>query len=191
MNDFEKRLQAEVPRQIPASWRHEIVSHAQAAERSSPVSTLPDPMPSVAGQSSGVHIRASVAGGAATGVVEGDPRAAAAAFRWFLHSLPSVSHLRALLWPHPRAWAALVGLWIVIAALNLSSTDPRESRMAARSANPPAPSPGVLLCLAEQQRMQRELLGLIPVSRPEPADVPKTAPPVKPQSCVSLSYRFA
>jgi hypothetical protein len=66
-----------------------------------------------------------------------------------LHSLSS------LLWPHPRAWAALATVWIVIFVLNFSARD--ESPQVAQK--PAPPSPEMLMALRQQKLMLAELIG--------------------------------
>ena len=81
MNEFEQRLHDQRPRQIPASWRNEILAKARAAE--------PEPS-SIRHPASGIQYLAS-----------------------FISRLSS-----ALLWPHPKAWAGLAAVWLVIGWLN-------------------------------------------------------------------------
>ncbi len=65
------------------------------------------------------------------------------------------AQLSTLLWPHPRAWAGLAAVWILILAVNFSMRDPSPV-MAERSA---PPSPEVVAELRQQQRMLAELIG--------------------------------
>ena len=64
------------------------------------------------------------------------------------------SLLRALLWPHPVAWAGLAAAWAVVLGLNAFAWDSR-SAVAAREL--PAPSPQVKELLREQERLLAEL----------------------------------
>jgi hypothetical protein len=65
------------------------------------------------------------------------------------------SQLSTLLWPHPRAWAGLAAVWILILAVNFSMRDPSPVR--AEKSSPP--SPEVIVELRQQQRMLAELIG--------------------------------
>ena len=65
------------------------------------------------------------------------------------------SRLSTLLWPHPRAWAGLAAIWILILAVNVSMRDPSPVR--AEKSSPP--SPEVIVELRQQQRMLAELTG--------------------------------
>ena len=63
--------------------------------------------------------------------------------------------LSTLLWPHPKAWAGLAAVWILIFALDFSVRD-KAPVMAEKSA---PPSPEVIVQLRQQQRMLAELIG--------------------------------
>ena len=78
--------------------------------------------------------------------------------------------LSTLLWPHPKAWAGLAAVWVVIFTLQLTSRDRTE--VVARNTLPP--SPEMLMVLRQQKLLLAEL-----VERPEPrvADQPKAVPP--------------
>jgi hypothetical protein len=65
------------------------------------------------------------------------------------------SFLSTLLWPHPRAWAGLAAVWILILAVNFSMRDPSPVR--AQKSSPP--SPEVIVELRQQQRLLAELIG--------------------------------
>ena len=78
---------------------------------------------------------------------------AATPFRRFLSILNA--QLSTLLWPHPKAWAGLAAIWIVILAADFSARD-RSPAMAEKSA---PPSPEVMVELRQQQRLLAELIG--------------------------------
>jgi hypothetical protein len=73
------------------------------------------------------------------------------------HSLLStINHqLSTLLWPHPKAWAGLAAVWILIFSMDFSTRDTTPV-MAEKSA---PPSPEVIVELKQQQRMLAELIG--------------------------------
>ena len=78
---------------------------------------------------------------------------AATPFRRFLSTLNA--QLSTILWPHPRAWAGLAAVWILILAVNFSMRDKSPS-MAEKSS---PPSPEVIVELRQQQRLLAELIG--------------------------------
>jgi hypothetical protein len=63
--------------------------------------------------------------------------------------------LSTLLWPHPKAWAGLAAVWLLILTLNFSMRD--KPPVLAVKALPP--SPEVLVQLRQQQKMLAELMG--------------------------------
>jgi len=63
--------------------------------------------------------------------------------------------LSALLWPHPKAWAGLAALWILVFALHFPLRDPAP----VLAAQAPPPSPEAVAELRQQQRMLAELIG--------------------------------
>jgi hypothetical protein len=65
------------------------------------------------------------------------------------------SQLSTLFWPHPKAWAGLVAVWIFIFAVNFSMRD-TSPRVAEKSV---PPSPEVIVELRKQQRLFAELVG--------------------------------
>jgi hypothetical protein len=65
------------------------------------------------------------------------------------------SQLSTILWPHPKAWAGLAAVWILILAVDFSAHD-RTALVAGKSATPPAE---VIVELRQQQRMLAELMG--------------------------------
>ena len=86
---FEKRLRGATPRQIPASWRNEILGALPEVRR-----TNPAPEPGIA------------------------------------------DFLRAMLWPHPKAWAGLCGAWLLILGLNFASSEPADTEVTRPLARP-------------------------------------------------------
>ncbi|MGO8839172.1 MAG: hypothetical protein ACLQAH_15820 [Limisphaerales bacterium] len=66
------------------------------------------------------------------------------------------AQLSAILWPHPKAWAGLAAVWVLIFAVNFSIRD-KSPVMAGKSA---PTSPEVMVELRQQQRMLVELIGL-------------------------------
>jgi hypothetical protein len=60
-----------------------------------------------------------------------------------------------IFWPHPKAWAGLAAIWILILAVNFSIRD--RSPVLAKKSSPP--SPEVIVELRQQQRMLAELIG--------------------------------
>jgi hypothetical protein len=93
-------------------------------------------------------------------------RASRAAF------LSTLNHqLSTILWPHPKAWAGLAAVWLLIAGLNFAAREPAQPEVARQAAPPP---PQLRELLHQQEQMFAELLG--PVEQPE-ADRPKPARP--------------
>ena len=66
-------------------------------------------------------------------------------------------YLSALLWPHPKAWAALAGVWVCIFTLNFSMRD-KPATLATKASSS---SPEVMAELKQQQKMFAELIGPI------------------------------
>jgi hypothetical protein len=77
--------------------------------------------------------------------------------------------LSTLLWPHPKAWAGLAAVWILIFAVDFSMHD-KLPVMAERAA---PPSPEVIVELKRQQRMLAELIGAGQASE---AELPRFLP---------------
>jgi hypothetical protein len=65
------------------------------------------------------------------------------------------AQLSTVLWPHPKAWAGLAAVWILIFAVNFSTRD--QSPALAEKSSPP--SPEVIVELRQQQRLLAELIG--------------------------------
>jgi hypothetical protein len=63
--------------------------------------------------------------------------------------------LSTILWPHPKAWAGLAAVWILIFCMEFSMRD--TTPVVAEKAAPP--SPEVIVELKQQQRMLAELIG--------------------------------
>jgi len=80
-------------------------------------------------------------------------------------SLPAIlstlnRQLSSLLWPHPKAWAGLAAVWVLIFCMDFSVRDTTPVR--AEKAVPP--SPEVIAELWQQQRMLAELIGARDIS---------------------------
>jgi hypothetical protein len=70
--------------------------------------------------------------------------------------LSTIRHqLSSLLWPHPRAWAGLATVWVLISAVNFSLRD--KTPVVAEKAMPP--SPEVVAELRQQKLLFAELIG--------------------------------
>jgi hypothetical protein len=82
--------------------------------------------------------------------------------------------LTTLFWPHPKAWAGLAAVWVLILAVDFSTRD-TSPRIAEKSL---PPSPEVIVELKKQQRLFAELMGS---REPLDADQQKTFSP-KPRS---------
>ena len=65
------------------------------------------------------------------------------------------SWLATLLWPHPKAWAGLAAVWLVILALNFSMRD--TPPVVAKKFT--SPSPTLVAELRREQKMLAELIG--------------------------------
>jgi hypothetical protein len=87
------------------------------------------------------------------------------------HSFYSILNfqLSTILWPHPKAWAGLAAVWILIFAVNFSMRD--KSPVLAKKAVPP--SPEVIVELKQQQRILAELIGS---SQAREAETPRFLP---------------
>ena len=77
--------------------------------------------------------------------------------------------ISALLWPDCRAWAGLAAVWVVICAMNFTSSDDTASTTARRVT---PPSPEMRQMLRAQEQLLAELVEETPV-----ADRLKSAPP--------------
>jgi hypothetical protein len=76
---------------------------------------------------------------------QGEDRLAASPISWW----------RELFWPHPKAWAGLAAVWVLILAVNFSVRD--KTPMVAEKAAPP--SPEVIAELRQQKLLFAELIG--------------------------------
>ena len=63
--------------------------------------------------------------------------------------------LSTLLWPHPKAWAGLAAVWVVILAVNFLTRD--TAPVMAEKSSPP--SPEVVAELKQQRQLYAELIG--------------------------------
>ncbi len=63
--------------------------------------------------------------------------------------------LSTLFWPHPKAWAGLAAVWILILAVNFSTRD--KAPVMAEKVSPP--SPEVVAELKKQRQLFAELIG--------------------------------
>jgi hypothetical protein len=79
------------------------------------------------------------------------------------------SRLSALLWPHPRAWAGLAAVWVMICLLNFAY---REDAPPASARRAVPPSPQMREMLRAQEQLLAELVEEMPL-----VNRPKTAPP--------------
>jgi hypothetical protein len=85
-----------------------------------------------------------------------------------------ISRLSTILWPHPKAWAGLAAVWIVIGSLQFASSD-HTNRLAMKVEQP---SPESFVILQQQTRLLAELLEQSP-----PKDADRAKPnPARPRS---------
>ena len=77
---------------------------------------------------------------------------------------------RELLWPHPAAWAALAGVWLVLLAVHFAAPETPPRSVASQS----PPSPQIRELLKQQEQLFAELVG--PKLNRE-ADRPRTTAP--------------
>jgi hypothetical protein len=94
--------------------------------------------------------------------------------------LSTLNHqLSTILWPHPKAWAGLAAVWILILAMDFSMRD--KTPVMAEKSGPP--SPEMVAELKQQQQLLAELIGaretqdadrskpLVPRPRPERVEI--------------------
>jgi len=65
------------------------------------------------------------------------------------------NQLSTFFWPHPKAWAGLAAVWVLILAVNFSTRNATPS-MAEKTL---PPSPEVIVELKKQQQLYAELMG--------------------------------
>jgi hypothetical protein len=76
--------------------------------------------------------------------------------------------LLSLLWPHPKAWAALASVWLIALTLHFTTRDTSENALAYHTPPPPRQMRELW---REKERMFAELVGPNPTSdadRPKP-----------------------
>lgn len=76
----------------------------------------------------------------------------------------SASVWRSLLWPSPKAWAALAAGWVLALGLNLAAAVPGHTGAAGAAARNTATTSSAF---AEQRRLMLELAGIAPAPAPE------------------------
>ena len=89
---------------------------------------------------------------------------------------PIVSWLQELFWPCPQAWAALAGLWLVIAGIAFTMPDGQRNESAKEMAK------AEIVSVAEQRRELAELLNTA-------ADAPKQLPADRPRSDRTIHWK--
>ncbi|HWH70732.1 MAG TPA: hypothetical protein VNT26_15185, partial [Candidatus Sulfotelmatobacter sp.] len=87
------------------------------------------------------------------------------------------SLLASWLWPHPKAWAGLAAVWVVILGLNFATREPSGPELMARQAGPPSPQMRELL--QQQEQLLAELVG--PIEKPQASRSQPVAPPPRSQ----------
>jgi|SRR5882672_10346806 len=73
-----------------------------------------------------------------------------------------------VLWPHPKAWAGLAAIWVLILGLNFAAREPSPAEVARQAA---PLSPQMREMLQQQEQLFAELVGPSekPEARPKPA----------------------
>ena len=66
------------------------------------------------------------------------------------------SMLTASLWPHPKAWAGLAAVWLLMFGLSIATREPSQPGFAQK---PARPSPQMREMLRQQERLLAELVG--------------------------------
>jgi hypothetical protein len=82
------------------------------------------------------------------------------------------SQLSTLLWPHPKAWAGLAAVWVLILVMIFSMHE--QTPVMAEKAAPP--SPEVVAELKRQQLLFAELIGSPPAQDADRRKNPATGP---------------
>ena len=95
------------------------------------------------------------------------------AHRSFLSTLNP--QLSTILWPHPRAWAGLAAVWLVILALNFAAGEPSPQEVAHRA---DLPAQQLRQIFQQHEQVLADLVG--PIDRPDPPLQKPVAP--KPRS---------
>jgi hypothetical protein len=96
---------------------------------------------------------------------------------------PRPSLLAVFLWPHPKAWAGLAALWVVIFAVQFAASD----HPVHITKEVEAPSPDALIVLQQETQLMAEVVGRTP---PHEADRPKPSAP-QPRSDRHAGISFA
>ena len=130
MNEFERKLQRQQLRHVPAPWRERILSEAAAANERENRSSVekPDRM-----SSSGRLIPGSRGGSTP---------------RWTWSEW---------LWPAPQAWVALAAVWLLLGALVAFAPDDPPRRVVAAPPPDDVMRAGSLLAWHDAQRVAAEL----------------------------------
>lgn len=87
---------------------------------------------------------------------------------WLATLTPQLS---ALLWPHPRAWAALGAVWVLIVAASFLTRDDNVANLVRHDT---ASTPRMEGILRQKEQMLAELVGFVELHE---ADQPKTFVP--------------
>lgn len=90
-----------------------------------------------------------------------------------------VARLSTIFWPHPKAWAGLAVIWVLIFILNLSMRD--ETMVVAEKVSPP--SPEMMAELKQQKLMFAQLIGANDL---QPADRQKLSPLPRSEKCFEI-----
>ncbi len=129
-DQFEKRLQRQRMKSLPAAWRREILDTAREA--------------------AGQYSCSSRGNEALTSKHPGSSRILS------LVTSAATNMVSNLIWPTRKAWAGLAAVWVLILGLNFASRDSERSLVAQRE---PVPSPLVRELLWQQEKLFVELIG--------------------------------
>ncbi len=95
---------------------------------------------------------------------------------------------RELLWPSPKAWAALAAVWFTVLAVNFVSTEPgTQARAHTNSATLP---PDIMMALQHQRQLRSELLEPQEASSPEQQTGPRPRTQKSPRRTV-MEHQFS